>query len=551
MPSPFYVYRVLVVDDSPVPLRTLRRQLEDEGFYVRTASNIDEALALMQEDRFHVAVVDLRLDELDAENQDGLKLMEQLRLLDPTLAVIILTGYANVPAIRKALQPNNVPTDSGFFLWQSPAYKFLEKNSSDLRELPQTIREAFRAVVCANLALQIHYPPDFEEKVVRRIGFVALSAPQIEQLQSEIDELLRKMFADWDTLQIEPVTSDYSGYSRAVVFKVMPEDERRGPGETIVAKIGECPLVEREIQRYRTLIRGVAPFVPTAMEPAWRTRTLGGIVYTYAGLGGVVRDFAEYFHASTPDQIGRVVDNLFRRTLAWQTRYDMPTRRDADLRAVFMNLLRLREAELVERRDELTAADSPLQRDSSGLRMRQDDGSWLALPDPVAYMLSASMMGDYGEITAHGDLHIHNVLIDEQDNAWLIDFANADLAPLYYDHAFFEMSLRIELVETGDVYTLYRWIQMLNSDNIPPMPDDLTTDATLVKAHQAITAIRQQALRGRQGEAAWRVYRLALCFVALRLTTVKFLLPEPGRRRHALLAAALLAQGLGAGSGTA
>ena len=50
----------------------------------------------MDTERFHVAVLDVRLDESDEDNIDGLLLMEDIRRKWPTTAVIILTGYATV-----------------------------------------------------------------------------------------------------------------------------------------------------------------------------------------------------------------------------------------------------------------------------------------------------------------------------------------------------------------------------------------------------------------------------------------------------------------------
>jgi CheY-like chemotaxis protein len=536
---PFFIYRVLIVDDNEMALRTLRRQLEDEGFYVRTALNESQALDLMQEERFHVAVVDLRLVDTDMENRAGLRLIDDLHAIDPTLAAIILTGNADFASARRAMdQTRN--QNAAFRLWTSPAFKFLEKTPEDLLILPDTIREAFERVHGVNLGLQIELPPEFIDTAIKRMALRSTSSDDLTRFREEVDELLRKLFREWEYLAIEPVTAN-PGYSRAMVFKAMPSGER-GQGEVNVAKIGAWRLIEREIRAYRTYIRGLAGnFVPTAIEPAWRTRSLGGMVYTYAGLGGDIHDFAEDFHASDPDALASLVDTLFRRTMSWQTRRGARVHQGVDLRALFFTLLRLQPDELIEARDQLADGRDALSLEVGGLRVNS-----FALRDPVDYALNTQMTGDYAETNVHGDLHIHNILIDDQRNAWLIDFANAAAAPLFYDHAFLEMSIRIELVASEDASLLAAWASLLTApDGISaPLPPDLTADPTIVKAHRAIEGIRRFVMRGRADEVrrSLRLYRMMLFFIALRLTTVRFL--APARKRHALIAAAFLADAL-------
>lgn len=536
---PFFIYRVLIVDDNEMALRTLRRQLEDEGFYVRTALNEAQALDLMREDRFHVAVVDLRLVDSDMENRAGLRLIDDLHAIDPTLAAIILTGNADFPSALRAMdQTRN--QNAAFRLWTSPAFKFLEKTPEDLLILPDTIREAFERVHGVNLGLRIEYPPEFIDTAIKRMWLQSASPDDLTRFREEVDELLRKLFRDWEYLAIEPVTAN-PGYSRAMVFKAIPSGER-GQGEVIVAKIGAWTLIEREVRAYRAYIRGLAGnFVPTAIEPAWRTRSLGGMIYTYAGLGGDIHDFAEDFQTSDSDAIVTLVDTLFRRAMRWQTRRGARVYQGVDLRALFFKLLRLQPDELIEARDQLADGRDALSLERGKLHVKG-----FALRDPVDYALNTPMTGDYAETNVHGDLHIHNILIDDQRNAWLIDFANAAAAPLFYDHAFLEMSIRIELVAAEDTSLLAVWASFLTAPDgsSAPLPPELAADPTIVKAHRAIEGIRRFVMRGRADEVrrVLRLYQMMLFFIALRLTTVRFL--APARKRHALIAAAFLADTL-------
>ncbi len=130
--------RVLVVDDLPDMRATLSGLLQDEGYDVRSASSRAEALQMLDAGRFHVAVLDVRLDEADEDNRDGLLLMHEIKEKHPATATIILTGYADVEMVQEALQPNR----EGISL----ASGFLQKSEMD--QLPEYVQRAFeRAVI--------------------------------------------------------------------------------------------------------------------------------------------------------------------------------------------------------------------------------------------------------------------------------------------------------------------------------------------------------------------------------------------------------------------
>jgi CheY-like chemotaxis protein len=124
--------RILIVDDLPDVRITLSGLLSDEGYQVCSASSRAEALQVLDTEHFHVAVLDVRLDESDEDNQEGLLLMHEIRKRDPKIAIIILTGYANIEMVREALQPDSEG--------HSPAFGFLQKTEID--RLPGYVRRA-------------------------------------------------------------------------------------------------------------------------------------------------------------------------------------------------------------------------------------------------------------------------------------------------------------------------------------------------------------------------------------------------------------------------
>lgn len=129
-----------MVDDLPDVRATLSGLLSDEGYDVRSASSMGEALEMLAAEHFHVAVLDVRLDDTDEANKDGLLLMHEVKAKYPTIAVIILTGFADVKMVQEALQPNS----EGI----APAFAFLEK--ADVDRLSEYVERAFRCAVRTN-----------------------------------------------------------------------------------------------------------------------------------------------------------------------------------------------------------------------------------------------------------------------------------------------------------------------------------------------------------------------------------------------------------------
>ena len=79
---------IFVVDDEPAMLRTVTRVLA-RGHRVRGFSSPREALEQARDDRPELAVIDIRMPEMD-----GFELMNELKRLDEHIRVILMTGSA-------------------------------------------------------------------------------------------------------------------------------------------------------------------------------------------------------------------------------------------------------------------------------------------------------------------------------------------------------------------------------------------------------------------------------------------------------------------------
>lgn len=83
---------VLAVDDDPLVLLNTVTMLEDLGFKVYQANSAKEALDVLQNTKVNLLITDQAMPTMT-----GIELIEQARKLQPSLPVVIATGYAELP----------------------------------------------------------------------------------------------------------------------------------------------------------------------------------------------------------------------------------------------------------------------------------------------------------------------------------------------------------------------------------------------------------------------------------------------------------------------
>jgi two-component system, response regulator RegA len=89
----------LIVDDDAVFRTTLRRAFESRGWEAHEAPGATAALAKAREIWPDLAIVDLRMP-----GESGLQVVENLRSLDVTVAIIMLTGYGSIATALEAVR---------------------------------------------------------------------------------------------------------------------------------------------------------------------------------------------------------------------------------------------------------------------------------------------------------------------------------------------------------------------------------------------------------------------------------------------------------------
>lgn len=90
---------LLIADDDAVFRDRLARAFRDRGFEVRTASGVDDALALARHESPELAVVDLKMP-----GRSGLDLVRELTAIDPATRIVVLTGFGSIATAVEAMR---------------------------------------------------------------------------------------------------------------------------------------------------------------------------------------------------------------------------------------------------------------------------------------------------------------------------------------------------------------------------------------------------------------------------------------------------------------
>ena len=91
--------RVLAVDDEAVVVQAIRRSLAGRAYHVDEAFSGHAALARVANERYDLVLLDMRMPDLN-----GLELLSKIRECQPTVPVVIVTGYPTIETAVEAIQ---------------------------------------------------------------------------------------------------------------------------------------------------------------------------------------------------------------------------------------------------------------------------------------------------------------------------------------------------------------------------------------------------------------------------------------------------------------
>jgi DNA-binding NtrC family response regulator len=96
--------RILIADDQADIREALRLLLRGEGYEVVEASSPSESLDALERADVDVALIDLNYTRDTTSGHEGYELLDRFRAVDPTLPVLVMTGWSSVTGAVEAMR---------------------------------------------------------------------------------------------------------------------------------------------------------------------------------------------------------------------------------------------------------------------------------------------------------------------------------------------------------------------------------------------------------------------------------------------------------------
>lgn len=526
--------RVLVADNDQQVLKAAVFSLTQAGYDVLTAAGPEEALAVLESQIVHVAVIDLRLKNNElAEDTSGFRVA---KVIPPYIPCIILTAYPNLENIRTAYSHIRVK-------------HFISKQDvNHAEQLIDTLEELFVGEVKTNFQLSIKGAPTLAALAEQ----IDITDHTLRPGAEDVEQILRHLFNQSMEIQLAPLLTPEPARTITQHGSTLIRVRARyadGWGAPVVVKLATRDEIESEARNYRRISLHVEGHRLPVLDPengVAYSRQIGGLRYSLikaendAQAWESLRVFGRVFQDSKDARA--VVDLLrrfFKQTLAdlFKTGESEPL----ELSAEYMTALHLTP-------EKLRAAVGkvlPQMVDEPQLRFDGLHGTFI---NPLLWAMPGGAFRRMDVFSrkslCHGDLHGSNILVDSTGNFWLIDFARVADSHMLRDFAELETDIKFNLLRVEDMESLLDFERALLAASTfnQEIPEPLLSSPQLSYAYQIVQGLRGIAseVTGLQGDI--REYYYAVFFHTLNIVRLQHI--DPDKKRHALLAASLTCERL-------
>jgi hypothetical protein len=469
------------------------------------------------------------------------------------------------PAITTIVVEERDDPSVGELFWHPPLadYRFGVKKYMEitkLGELVQSIMDDF----CGKIRIEL--PNDINS--ILSLYADSWSGPRrvkqtvsLRAAKRDLRIILRKIFFDYryDTSQeqkdspitrrIEVSSLGEAGKSASCMFKVCPKDmiSEKVP-KSAVLKFGPKEDVRIESWNYDKYVEWFLDYEQTVRKISYAEgNSFGGILYSF--LPDSI-PFAEFVRKQETDKCCNLIRRMFGvSNQHWLSvdgnRYVKPE--DALFGRYYIS--KVLHASLHEMINDhfgnLQKAINNLERKSGqyGILIVGDNkitfpSLHLSIPNPIDF-LSKPLVDQLKFTIIHGDLHAHNILInesfDELPKYQFIDFYYTGFGDIYRDFTELELSIRYDLFSSGELPNEDR---LTASDNTQTntnglkklvmlerslidtsiyrknLRKEIIDDPRLLKAHKIISEIRKMAFENYDEKE--RLYYMGLSFSSLK-----------------------------------
>ncbi|HEX6483388.1 MAG TPA: response regulator [Ktedonobacteraceae bacterium] len=531
--------RILIVDDLKKWRKELTETLEHNGYIADAVSTSEEVLERLEKSHYHILLLDIRLYSSDPKNVGGIALLAELdkRGLGEAIKVITISAFGNREQVRTLFREYEVAD-------------CLFKNAFTREDFLKSVEQVLSQQVNINLGLLIHWQPrsNLEQTLLElEVNRIRLQPDTHfhKQIALEMDDLLCRLFYKAESILIRPLTSGRSGTG---VLRVQPFYRANGGGREVVVKFGDVQQIDEEHDNYKKYVQ---PFLGsgrnTVVLAIRHTPHLGGIIYSLLGTNNTqLMDFGAFYRRAPLSRIRSTIESLF-----WQTCGDWYANpghlQPLDLAADYQHWY----GDLSEKVGPLLTKLLKNVRGRKKLRLTSLHSN-RTFTNPFLATKGVTLVRPTYTCITHGDFNQYNVLVDSNDNTWLIDFQQVGTSHILRDVATLDSVIRFQLLmsEEASLEERLEMEEVLCSIDHFSQVRLLTTkfstsNKTLERTYMTVLHLRTLAQRLVEHNPADDIseYYIALLYNAMK--TVKYNTLQPVQREHALLSASLLADRLG------
>lgn len=354
------------------------------------------------------------------------------------------------------------------------------------------------------------------------------------------DLIIRSVYADASRVVLRQL---HGGFS-AKTFMIESYDQTGRKRLPTVLKLGSTNIIGREERRYR---EHVQPFIlnnSVSVLGATYYGDTGGICYNFLGVGGPeskLRWLTHIYRENDPQYLIPLLDRIFKGVLKpW---YGQP---------------KLDKLYLFRDHNPLYPFFSNIIEDARRILGIDADEQYLGCPwlgrkvlNPYWYLKhiwptreNEAML--YYSSVCHGDLNMQNILIDERENIYIIDFSETEVKNIVSDFARLEPIFKIEMTRMNDEDDFARKLRfeeaLVNMDILGQRPEFVYdgNDPAVVKAYEMTCRVREYAKQVTLFEEDPLPYWLAV--LEWTLPYVSYIGVSPLVQRHAAYSAGLICE---------
>lgn len=358
----------------------------------------------------------------------------------------------------------------------------------------------------------------------------------------DYERIVKLVHHDCAEVRLHPISGGFSG---SLVFRDEAYDRNGRREMPFVLKLDTWSSIRAEIDGYEGHVKRYIQNNATQIIQHERSGDYGGILYTFVGIQGPqsrIFSLEEFYLTHSTGEVLEVFDLLFRKVLrAW---YGQPRIRDMPLYQVYADIFMYEGVkEWAERRYGISAGDEYIELPHAMGRS----------VNPLYFMESIlpkriSEIWSVYEGSVHGDLNMKNVLMDDERNIWLIDFAMTGHSHILRDIAKLEAVLKFEMipVASDDQVRLLLDLERVflrpgKLGEIPEIPDRIR-DPAIEKAFRVVTQLRRYADTVTLLDEDIRQYYLAL--LSYTLCVPAFVSVNDAMKEYAWISSSILCTAL-------